>query len=171
VALKLALNPRDPRFEREAEMLSRIRHPGVPRLIDAGQWRHFSGFLHPYVVMEWVPGEPLYAWVSRHNPSSRQVLRLLARGARALQATHDFDWETLAPSEWAPEEATTSPVRQSPPQAREEGHERLRPPSTLLFPLSAARPMSGWGDGCPGSCCCSWARWCCGRKGPEGTRL
>jgi len=35
-ALKLASSPRDPRFEREVELLSRVRHPHVPRLHDRG---------------------------------------------------------------------------------------------------------------------------------------
>jgi len=40
VALKLALWPGDPRFAREVELLSRTRHPSVPRLLDSGEWRH-----------------------------------------------------------------------------------------------------------------------------------
>jgi serine/threonine protein kinase len=88
VAIKLALCPRDPRFEREAVLLSRTHHPSVPRLLDAGQWMHPCGFMHPYLVMEWIDGDSLYAWASRRNPSSAQVMRLLAHGARALHATH-----------------------------------------------------------------------------------
>jgi hypothetical protein len=88
VALKVAVYPRDPRFEREAWLLRNVRHPSVPRLLDAGQLRHASGFLHPYLVMEWVQGETLYAWAARRNPSSYQVMRLLAQGAWALHATH-----------------------------------------------------------------------------------
>jgi hypothetical protein len=57
-------------------------------LLDAGQWMHPWGFMHPYLVMEWIDGDSLYAWASRRNPSSAQVMRLLAQGAWALHATH-----------------------------------------------------------------------------------
>ncbi|WP_444547781.1 hypothetical protein [Stigmatella ashevillensis] len=39
VALKLARYPNDPRFEREAGLLARIQHPGVPRLLGRGTWK------------------------------------------------------------------------------------------------------------------------------------
>lgn len=35
-ALKVALHAGDERFEREVELLSRIRHPNVPRLLESG---------------------------------------------------------------------------------------------------------------------------------------
>lgn len=88
-ALKMALHPRDPRFQREAELLRRTRHSSVPRLLDSGVWRHPNGFSYPYVVMECIEGEPLYRWAERRNPSQHTVLRLLAQAARALQATHE----------------------------------------------------------------------------------
>jgi eukaryotic-like serine/threonine-protein kinase len=88
IALKLALRPRNPRFAHEAELLSRIRSPSVPRLWEAGEWRHPRGDFFPYLAMEWIEGVSLYTWARQHPPSSRQVLRLLAQLARALQAVH-----------------------------------------------------------------------------------
>jgi hypothetical protein len=86
-ALKLAVYPRDPRFEHEAHLLSRIHSPHVPQLMDQGVWEHPSG-AYPYLVMEWLDGEHLYDWAARRNPSENQVLRLLAQVTQALEATH-----------------------------------------------------------------------------------
>ncbi|HEX8703928.1 MAG TPA: protein kinase [Myxococcaceae bacterium] len=88
VALKLALNLGDPRFAREVKLLSRLDHPSIPRILDHRSWKHPAGAAYPYLVMEWVDGLPLYAWAGEHNPTSRQVLRLLAQLTQALQAVH-----------------------------------------------------------------------------------
>jgi serine/threonine protein kinase len=87
-ALKLAREPECPRFEREAELLSRIGHPHVPRFVSRGTWQSPWGNEYPYLVMQWVEGVPLYRWGARHGITSRQVLQLLAQVARALEATH-----------------------------------------------------------------------------------
>ncbi|HLL05660.1 MAG TPA: serine/threonine-protein kinase [Myxococcaceae bacterium] len=91
VALKLALRPGDERFEREVELLSRLNHPHVPRLLDSGTWTSPQGTSVPFLVMEWVEGVSLYQWAKRHRPNSRQVLELLAQVARALAATHEVE--------------------------------------------------------------------------------
>jgi serine/threonine protein kinase len=88
VALKLALYPWDPRFAREGQVLSRIYHPSVPRLLDRGVWRPAPGVEHPYLIMEWIDGTPLYKWARQRAPSAQQVLLLLSQLAQALAATH-----------------------------------------------------------------------------------
>jgi len=88
VALKLALHPEAGRFAREVELLSRLRHPSVPRLMDHGLWLQPGGLAYPYLAMEWVEGVSLYDWAHVQCPTSRQVLRVLASLTRALEATH-----------------------------------------------------------------------------------
>ena len=87
-ALKLSLSAWNWRMEREVELLSRLNHPGIVRLLDRGGPRHPSRDEYPYFVMEWVQGTPLYAWAEQHAPSSRPVCWVVARLARALEAVH-----------------------------------------------------------------------------------
>jgi serine/threonine protein kinase len=84
-ALKLAQHAGDARFEREVELLSRIHHRGIPGLYGHGVWRHPMGDF-PFLVMEWVPGVPLYEWAARRNPTVGQCARVLAELAWALEA-------------------------------------------------------------------------------------
>ncbi|HYH98890.1 serine/threonine-protein kinase [Hyalangium sp.] len=88
VALKLALHPADPRFAREAALLSRLSHPHVPGLLGHGEWQHPDGTLYPFVAMEWVDGMALYDWARLHPASCQQVRQWLAQLASALAALH-----------------------------------------------------------------------------------
>jgi serine/threonine protein kinase len=87
-ALKVSLLMWNWRMEREVELLSRLNHPSIPRLLDRGGPLLPEGDEYPYFVMEWVEGPSLYAWAERHAPSSQQVCQVLARLARALDAVH-----------------------------------------------------------------------------------
>jgi predicted Ser/Thr protein kinase len=88
VALKIAVFPNDPRFMREVELLTRVVHPAVPQLLDRGWWNASEETSHPYVVMEWIRGKPLYEWARVHNPTFRQVLLVVAQVAWGLEAVH-----------------------------------------------------------------------------------
>jgi hypothetical protein len=86
VALKLALHAEDPRFAREAHLLSLFEHPSIPRLLDHGAWQGPGGRLHPFLVMQWVDGVPLYEQARLQPPSALQVLSWLSQLADALAA-------------------------------------------------------------------------------------
>jgi serine/threonine protein kinase len=88
VALKLARNPQDPRFVREAELLRRCLHRSIPGYEDMGVWTGPKGLKYPYVVMEWVEGLTLYDWFREQPRSSREVLCVLEQLAGALATAH-----------------------------------------------------------------------------------
>ncbi|HYI00494.1 serine/threonine-protein kinase [Hyalangium sp.] len=88
VALKMARNPQDPRFPREAELLQRCLHPCIPGYEDMGVWTSPKGQRYPYLVMEWVEGLTLYDWFREQPRSSREVLQVLAQLAGALATAH-----------------------------------------------------------------------------------
>ncbi|KFE62932.1 serine/threonine protein kinase [Hyalangium minutum] len=91
VALKMAMYPMDARFEREWELLSRMKHPHVPELLDRGWWRGPGGRKYPYAVMRWVEGEDLYWWAARPERTWREAVRALAQVASALAALHALE--------------------------------------------------------------------------------
>ncbi|HEX8705169.1 MAG TPA: serine/threonine-protein kinase, partial [Myxococcaceae bacterium] len=87
-ALKVSLSVWNWRMEREVELLSRLNHPSIPRLLDPGGTQSPAGSDYPYFAMEWVQGTPLYTWAEQTAPSGRQVCRVMAQLARALEAVH-----------------------------------------------------------------------------------
>jgi serine/threonine protein kinase len=88
VALKVAVFPKDPRFLRERELLSRSHHPAIPQLLDWGWWSAGPEASYPYLVLEWVRGLPLYEWARVHPVTQRQVLGVVEQVAGALAELH-----------------------------------------------------------------------------------
>lgn len=76
------------RFRREAEVLGRLRHPGIGQVYTAGVHRGATGEM-PYLVLEFVPGaEPLVRFCDRRGLDTRQRLRLLREVCDAVGHGH-----------------------------------------------------------------------------------
>jgi serine/threonine-protein kinase len=73
-----------PQFEAEQRLLARLEHPNIARLLDAG----VTEFLQPYLVMEWVDGVTLDAWVSASTPALDARLDLWLELASAVSYAH-----------------------------------------------------------------------------------
>ena len=89
VALKL-LRPglADPnlhlRFTRERQILARLAHPHIARLLDAG----ISSDGHPYLALEYVEGEPITDWCRHRDLSLDARLRLFLQTCDAVSHAH-----------------------------------------------------------------------------------
>ncbi|MBX9627030.1 MAG: serine/threonine protein kinase [Gemmataceae bacterium] len=72
------------RFRREARAAARLSHPHIVPVFDSG---HHDG--KPYLVMEYVEGQPLDRLVGSPRMTVETVLRVVFHLAQALQAAHD----------------------------------------------------------------------------------
>lgn len=72
------------RFRRESEILGRLDHPGIARLLDAGT----SDEGVPYFVMELVDGLPCTEWARAGNAARAEVVTLFLRICDAVQYAH-----------------------------------------------------------------------------------
>src|SRR5262245_18201867 len=72
------------RFAREADLLSKLRHPNIVSYVAHGVAE--IGF--PYLAMEWLSGEDLTARLTRSELSLADSLTLLRRAADALAVAH-----------------------------------------------------------------------------------
>lgn len=78
------------RFAREVQILGQLKHPGIVTIHDSGA---VDG--RPFLVMDYIPGKHLDAWVADLKSSSRNprdhlraVLRLFATVCAAVHAAH-----------------------------------------------------------------------------------
>src|SRR5579883_453016 len=72
------------RLRREAEAASRIRHPNVASVVDAGE---HEGRL--YVALELIPGRTLADVLASGPLGVARALELIAKVARAIEAAHE----------------------------------------------------------------------------------
>lgn len=73
------------RFERERNLLARLEHPNISRLLDGGT----TGDGRSYIVMEYVEGEPIDRYCDRRKLSIGARLSLFADVCDAVQYAHD----------------------------------------------------------------------------------
>jgi len=74
------------RFAAEREILARLVHPHIVRLLDAGE----SADGVPYLVMEYVDGEPLDQYLRSRETALDERLRLFERIAAAVSYAHQM---------------------------------------------------------------------------------
>ncbi len=75
------------RFELEAELLARLRHPGIAHVYDAGTTSTATGS-RPWFAMELVEGRPIDEHAAHAGLDLRGRLELVARVADAVQHAH-----------------------------------------------------------------------------------
>lgn len=72
------------RFLRERQILARLQHPGIARLLDGGLTPEGS----PYLAMELVAGQPLTTWAAQHGLDLRSRLSVFLEVCNAVQYAH-----------------------------------------------------------------------------------
>ncbi len=87
VAIKLISRPGgltgQRRFAREAQLLARLEHPAVARLIDAGVDNERA-----WIAMEYVPGKRIDEYCAAHNLPTAAIVGLIAQLAGAVAVAH-----------------------------------------------------------------------------------
>ena len=71
------------RFRQEAQLLARIEHPSIARLIDSG-----IDDARAWIAIEFVRGEPIDVYCRNHDLPLRSIVELLAELADAVAAAH-----------------------------------------------------------------------------------
>lgn len=76
------------RFQREAQALGRLQHPGIARIYEAGvEQTSFGG--QPYFAMEYIEGLSLLAYASAHHFDTRKKLEMTILICAAVQHAHE----------------------------------------------------------------------------------
>lgn len=80
----LASGPFRRRFLGEQQILARLSHPGIARLIDGGVLDEGT----PYLVMEFVEGDDLVTWADQRELGVRERVRLFQQVCHAVAYAH-----------------------------------------------------------------------------------
>lgn len=72
------------RFQREGSLLARLSHPGIARLLDAG----VGAAGQPYLVLEYVDGQPIDVYVRERNLTREETIRLFLQVLAAASHAH-----------------------------------------------------------------------------------
>ena len=75
------------RFAREGQVLARLRHAHIARLLDAGQG-DLSGRMLRYLVLEYIDGERIDHWCDRRHATVEARLRLFLQVCDAVAYAH-----------------------------------------------------------------------------------
>ncbi|MBC8104956.1 MAG: serine/threonine protein kinase, partial [Anaerolineae bacterium] len=75
------------RFRHEAQILGRLRHPGIAQIYEAGTHQH-NGQPQPYFVMELVRGKTLVKFAEQKKLGRRDRMELMARICDAVHHAH-----------------------------------------------------------------------------------
>jgi eukaryotic-like serine/threonine-protein kinase len=71
-------------FARERQLLARLNHPNVARLLDGGA----NADQRPYLVMEYVDGMHIDRWCSEHHLGVQDIVRLFLQVCEAVAFAH-----------------------------------------------------------------------------------
>jgi len=72
------------RFLQERQTLAALDHPHIAHLLDGGE----TADGQPYLVMEYIDGQPLHSWCAEHKPSVAQCLELFRQICRGVEHAH-----------------------------------------------------------------------------------
>jgi serine/threonine-protein kinase len=72
------------RFLQERDVLARLVHPGIARLLDGGECEDGR----PFLVMEYIDGEPIDRWCETHSVAPLQRIALVLEASRAAAYAH-----------------------------------------------------------------------------------
>jgi len=73
------------RFLTERQILADLDHPGIARIFDSG----VSEDQRPYLIMEYIDGEPIDDWCDREQPDLHTLLGIMVSVCDAVHSAHE----------------------------------------------------------------------------------